>query len=95
MAHFLVRLGDARSEKMTPSLVQDHVAWLAGLSNAGTVILCGPCSDGTAILVLQCPTQEEAERIAGSDPFAREGAYAERSVIGFRLASPENHFLLG
>lgn len=94
MAHFLVRLTDAKPERMTSSLVKDHVAWLSDLSRKGQLILCGPCSDGTAIILLQCSTQEDAEKIAGSDPFARENAYGERSVIGFRLASPENNFLL-
>lgn len=94
MAHFLVRLGDSKPERMTPSLVRDHVAWLADLSRSGKLVVCGPCSDGTAILVIECSTQEDAERIAASDPFAVQGAYAERSVVGFRLASPENNFLL-
>lgn len=94
MANFLVRLSEAKPERITPSLVKDHVAWLSDLSRQGKVILCGPCSDGTAILVLKCATQKDAERIAGSDPFAREQAYEKRSIVSFRLASPENNFLL-
>ncbi|HBF29154.1 YciI family protein [Rhizobium sp.] len=94
MAHFLVRLAHARPDIMTPSLVNDHVSWLSDLTSKGIIILCGPCDDATAILVLQCTTLEEAEKIAASDPFAKECAYAERSIVGFRLATPENSFLL-
>jgi hypothetical protein len=42
MAHFLVRLAHAKPERMTPSLVRDHVAWLFELSRKGVLILCGP-----------------------------------------------------
>lgn len=80
---------------MTPLLIKDHVAWLRKRSDAGELIFCGPCDDGTAILVLECATKEDAELIAASDPFAKANAYSARSIVNFRLASPENNFLLG
>jgi uncharacterized protein YciI len=94
MNHFLVRLGKARPELMTRALVEAHVAWLRRSHAEGALVLCGSCPDGTALVVLRCATQEDAERVAHCDPFADAGAYAERSVVAFRLAAPHNNFLL-
>jgi hypothetical protein len=58
------------------------------------LLLCGTSPDGTALLVLQCASQDDAARLADSDPFRDVGAYVERSVIEFRMATPENNFLL-
>jgi uncharacterized protein YciI len=44
--------------------------------------------------VVRCATQQDAERLAAADPFADVGAYGERSVVAFRMATPENNFLL-
>jgi len=92
--HFLVRLGGAQPEVMTTALVEAHVAWLRSLHEAGQLVLCGPCADGTAVIVLRCATQEEAERLAASDPFAAAEAYRDRTVVAFRMATSENDFLL-
>lgn len=54
MPHFLVKLENAQPERMTPALVRAHVAWLRELTEAGRLVLCGPCADGTAVLVLHC-----------------------------------------
>ncbi|MCM2293687.1 YciI family protein [Allorhizobium sp. BGMRC 0089] len=94
MTHFLVRLADARSQLMTSSLVKAHVTWLHQLHNRGQLVLCGPCDDGTAIIVLRCETMEEASRISSSDPFAEAKAYSQRSIVKFNAATPENNFLL-
>ena len=94
MSHFVVRLGGAQPERMTPPLVAAHVAWLRSLHEAGQLVLCGPCADGTALIVLRCASQAEAERLAASDPFAAAGAYGDRTVVAFRMATPENNFLL-
>lgn len=94
MAHFLVKLEGARPDLMTLHLIKAHVAWLQKLHESGNLVLCGPCEDGTAIIVLSCDTLEEASRIAGSDPFIGAGCYADQKVRGFHLATPENNFLL-
>ena len=95
MAHFIVKLAGSQPDRTTRANVEAHVAWLHTLQDAGKLILCGPCDDGTAIIVLSCGTLEEATDLANSDPFAETGAYAERTVHTFRLATPENNFLLG
>lgn len=92
--HFLLRLGDARPEAMTPALIEAHVAWLRRLHAAGQLVLCGPCADGSAIIVLRCADRDAAERLAAEDPFADAGAYGSRSVVAFTPATPENDFLL-
>jgi uncharacterized protein YciI len=93
-SHFLIRLSGAQPELMTPELVSEHVSYLHRLHDSGHLVLCGPCEDGTAIIVLRCSDRAEAERLAARDPFAHAGAYRERSIAAFRLATPENNFLL-
>jgi len=93
-SHFLIRLSGAQTDLMTPELVSDHVSYLHQLHEAGHLVLCGPCEDGTAIIILRCSNQAEAERLATQDPFAQVGAYQERSIVAFRPATPENNFLL-
>nr|WP_321362309.1 YciI family protein [uncultured Hyphomonas sp.] len=95
MAHFIVKLAGAQPDRTTRANVEAHVAWLHALQDAGKLVLCGPCDDGTAIIVLSCSTLEDATDLANSDPFAETGAYAERTVHAFQLATPENNFLLG
>jgi len=92
--HFLIRLSGAQPELMTPELVSEHVAYLHRLHSSGHLVFCGPCDDGTAIVVLRCSDRDEAERLAAGDPFARVGAYRERSIVAFRPATLENNFLL-
>lgn len=95
MAHFLIKLAGACPDRTTPALVEAHVTWLHALQDASKLVLCGPCDDGTAIIVVSCDTLADATHIAESDPFTGAGAYAERTVHGFQLATPANNFLLG
>lgn len=92
---FLIRLKGARPERMMPEIVAAHVGWLKTLHMDGLLALCGPCEDGTAIIVLRCGDREQAVAIADADPFAAVGAYAEREIVAIRVATPENNFLLG
>ncbi len=93
-SHFIVRLSNARPELMTSELVSAHVDWLRGLDEKGTLIICGPCSDDTAIIIFACKSLAEAQKIAASDPFASVGAYGCRDVVAFRPATQMNNFLL-
>ena len=93
-SHFIVRLSNARPELMTSELVSEHVHWLKKLDEEGMLIICGPCSDSTAIIILACKSLAEAQKIAASDPFASVGAYGCRDVVAFRPATQKNNFLL-
>jgi len=70
-AHFLVRLGGARSELMTPELVSAHVSYLHGLHDSEHLELCGPYEDGTAIIVLRRSGRGGA---SGRTEFVRRGS---------------------
>ncbi|WP_306832654.1 YciI family protein [Neorhizobium huautlense] len=80
---------------MTTDVVAAHVAWLKALHSDGTLLLCGPCEDGTAVIVLRCRDREHAEAIAGADPFAAARAYGDREIVTISVATPDNNFLLG
>ncbi len=91
---FLVRLANPDGHRMTPDMVVAHVGWLHQLSDSGKLVLCGSCDDDTALILLRCPSQQEAEMLAATDPFAACGAYRSRSVVKFQPATPQNNFLL-
>lgn len=93
-AAFLVRLSGKRPEAMTRAIIVQHVEWLRGLHDAGRLIVCGPCDDGTAIIVLSCATLDQAKEIAHADPFRAAGAVTTYEVVRMRLATSSNDFLL-
>lgn len=90
----MIRLEEARHDAMTSNIVQKHVAWLRDLGNKGVLLECGPCDDGTAIILLRCTTREEAIEISKSDPFSTYNIYETRTVIEFKRATKENNYLL-
>ncbi len=92
--HFLLRLANPDSNRMTPDMVVAHVGWLHQLSDSGKLVLCGSCDDDTALILLRCTSLHEAESLAATDPFAACQAYGTRSVVEFSPATPKNNFLL-
>jgi uncharacterized protein YciI len=91
---FLVRMGDRRPGATTPELIWQHVQWLRRLHGDSRLVACGPCDDGTAIIILRGSTLEEARKVAFADPFRAAGAVGVYEVVEIRLANPENDFLL-
>jgi uncharacterized protein YciI len=54
--------------------VIEHLAWMRGQHESGTVLICGPSSDGaTGIYVLRVSSHEDAAALAASDPLAGDG----------------------
>lgn len=92
--YFIIRLEGANPDAMTPNIVQEHVAWLSQLDDQEILLECGPCGDGTALILLRCGSLDEAVKISNSDPFATHRAYENRTVVAFRRATKENNYLL-
>lgn len=91
---FLVRLSDRNPDATPREVVEQHVDWLRRLHREGRLAICGPCDDGTAIIVLNCATLEEATEIALADPFREAGTVKTYQIVQMRLAGPHNDFLL-
>lgn len=94
MNHFVVHLSEKQRHLMTEELIRTHVAYLTKLSQAGALLFCGPCADGTALMILQCGDLEEANRLLQGDPFSAVNYYRSRRVVEIQAASEANNFHL-
>ena len=63
-----------------PSVLPDHLAYIASLEAAGAVMFAGPMSDptgarndGDGMLVLRAGSLEEATELAANDPMHKSG----------------------
>jgi uncharacterized protein YciI len=76
-------------EEWTVSL-DEHLVWMKQQHEAGRILFSGPTRDRTlGIYVIRAGSREEAERIAGSDPYTTAGFCA------FELFEWEVHQVLG
>ncbi|HEV8341692.1 MAG TPA: YciI family protein [Candidatus Binatia bacterium] len=76
-------------EEWTVSL-DEHLVWMKQQHEAGRILFSGPTRDRTlGIYAIRAGSREEAERIAGSDPYTKAGFCA------FELFEWEVHQVLG
>ena len=76
-------------EEWTVSL-DEHLVWMKQQHEAGRILFSGPTSDRKlAIYVIRAGSREEAERIAGSDPYTKAG------FCVFEIFEWEIHQMLG
>lgn len=55
-------------------VLEEHLAWMRGQHERGSVLISGPSSDGTmGLYVVRARSRSDAETIAQSDPLARDG----------------------
>ncbi|ELZ78401.1 YCII-like protein [Haloferax larsenii JCM 13917] len=92
---FVVRLAEKQGQVLDEDLLVSHVEHLRDLDDRGILRFCGPCSDGTALLILACDSIEDAREIVERDPFAVANYYRDREVVEVEEATAENNFLLG
>jgi uncharacterized protein YciI len=91
---FVVHLSNKQRHLMTEELIRGHVEYLRQLKQKGVLPFCGPCKDGTAIMILNCDTFEEAHQFVENDPFSKVGYYASRNIVEIEEANESNNFLL-
>jgi len=61
--------------------LDEHLAWMKRQHNAGTILLSGPSPDrALGIYLVRADSLDEAERIAGSDPFTAAGHCAAEVI---------------
>jgi uncharacterized protein YciI len=85
---FVMHLSGARPERITPDLLSTHLEYLRRLRVQGTLVLSGPCEDGTALVILRCNDRREVDRVIADDPFTPAGIFGECEVVGFTQAVP-------
>lgn len=94
MKKFVVKLSDKNKELMNKELIIGHVEYLKYLKNKGVLPICGPCTDGSAIMIFEVENKEEVLEFVEGDPFTKANYYKKREVTELCEATLENNFLL-
>ncbi|MFM2485535.1 YciI family protein [Celerinatantimonas yamalensis] len=94
MKSFVVLLSDKNKALMSKSLIRGHVAYLQLKWQEGTLKFCGPCTDGTALMVFECQTRAQAEALVAGDPFSKVSYYRHVEIKEIEPANPDNNFHL-
>ncbi|MDO9416533.1 YciI-like protein [Pararhizobium sp.] len=63
----------------------EHVAWLNGLNDAGTLKFAGPFLDAESkpngsLVVVKAETIEDAQALSAADPYAKAGLFASVDI---------------
>jgi uncharacterized protein YciI len=91
---FVVYLSNKQKELMTEDLIIRHVNYLKSLKDKGVLPFCGPCVDGTAIMIINAHSEEAAKEFLENDPFSRMNYYMERKIVEVEEGTIENNFYL-
>lgn len=82
--------------RLTKKVVEEHVANIRRLDDAGKLELCGVFKGypGVAgMYILKAESREEAKKLCDSEPLV-VGGYATYKLIDFFVANRENNYLL-
>lgn len=94
LAHFACLIRPVRPgfiEQSTPEedrIMGDHFQYLKAATEAGTVLMAGPCiagADSFGIIVLQAESEDAARRFMEHDPSVRGGVQS-MTLYPFRLS---------
>lgn len=67
----------------------DHLAHLDPLARAGRIVVAGPFTDGSgSLIVFEADSLEEAQAIAGNDPYVKRGVFSSWEVRPFLRVLP-------
>lgn len=91
---FVCILSSKQKDLMTKRLITEHVEYLRALKRKNKLPFCGPCVDGTAIMILSAETIAEAKELLENDPFSAINYYSDRKIIEVLEANEENNFHL-
>ena len=79
---------------MTKKLITGHVEHLNSLWDKGHLIFCGPCSDGSAVMILKAKSLSDVDRLVQDDPFTKVKYYQSIEIKEVQNANPGNNFHL-
>ncbi len=82
--------------KITKSVIMEHVENIRKLDNEGKIEICGvfhgyPGMAG--MYILKTESRKEAEEICKAEPLVT-GGYASYKLVGLQIANRENNYLL-
>ncbi|MFI9275814.1 YciI family protein [Kitasatospora sp. NPDC052896] len=71
--YLVIRRGERPAMESRRTL-EEHLAWMRGQHERGSVLISGPSSDGaTGLYVVRARSRSDAEAVAQSDPLVRDG----------------------
>ena len=82
--------------KITKKVIEEHVANIRKLDDAGKLEICGVLKGYPGIAgmyILKVENREEAKVLCDSEPLV-VGGYATYKLINFLIANRENNYLL-
>lgn len=81
MMYFMVEGNLSDPKKITPDLMQEHMAYTQKALDAGMFLFSGlkETMDG-GLFILKAESQQEVEQYLSNEPFAREGIQSYRMV---------------
>ena len=82
--------------KITKKVIEEHVANIRKLDDAGKLEICGVLKGYPGIAgmyILKVENREEAKVLCDSEPLVA-GGYATYKLINFLIANRENNYLL-
>ncbi|WP_096186555.1 YciI family protein [Evansella halocellulosilytica] len=94
MKKFIVSLSQKQKSLMPEELIMNHVTYLKSLKEKGVLPFCGPCTDGTALMIIDAPSFEIAKEYVEDDPFSKINYYKDRKIVEIEEATEDNEFLL-
>lgn len=94
MKKFIVRLSDKQKELMNEELMRQHALYLRELKEKEVLPFCGPCKDGTALMIIDAPSYQLAKQYVENDPFSKVDYYMTRDIAEIEEATIANDFLM-
>ncbi len=78
-----------RGKELRPKVRPAHLEHLRPLAERGKIVLGGRFTDGSgSLIVLEADSEEEATRIAHSDPYLKEGVFERVEIKPFEKVLP-------
>jgi uncharacterized protein YciI len=84
MAYFAVMYEYTNNPEQRDLHRPEHVRFLAGLHDAGVLLVSGPV-DGGALLIFEGTSDEQLASLLNADPFHREGLISSRTVAPWNV----------
>jgi uncharacterized protein YciI len=88
MTHFLLEYRYADQEARAGARL-DHLAYMAALNDAGTVVLAGPLADDAGgVVVLDVEDEAAARAVVDGDPYTGVGATTGHTLREWNVIIP-------
>lgn len=90
--HYVILLNRIPNVETPPEAIKGHIAYLRDLERNGLLLMAGPFTDfHGGMVVIRAKDRADAERIAQTDPFVRDGLRACEIRTWMQSCEENNH----